>query len=269
MGLQRTPMKKTARFLAETFKINMKRISPMFLLVIMLFMGSCQKDQIFGFAKSTGKIVTITRSTDNNFTNISVNDNVNLIITQGNTYSIKLEGGENLLPGITTSISDSLLTIKNTNTFNWMRSYDLEITAYVTLPHIFLLQYEATSRVTNVDTIREDSLTISATGGSGYIDLNIKTGTSKLSIINGSVDMKIQGTTGVNFIYSGGYGPFRCTDLKSDFLFMRNASTNDCYVTVKKHFEYEITSLGNIYYSGNPPELSGTITGQGKLVKYD
>jgi len=262
-------MKKTIRFIFEIKKVKHFWVASILLVGFVLFSASCQKDQIFGFAKSTGKIVTITRPTDSNFTRISLNDNVNLVITQGNTYSIKLEGGENLLPGIVTLISDSLLTIKNTNTFNWMRSYDKEITAYVTLPHIFELEYQATSRVSNVDTIREDSLTVSATGGSGYIDLTIKTGTSKLSIINGSVDMKIQGTTGVNFIYSGGYGPFRCTDLRSDFLFMRNASTNDCYVTVKKHFEYEITNLGNIYYSGNPPEISGSITGDGKLVKYD
>lgn len=248
--------------------MQLRAVSILFLVAI-LFLGSCKKDQIFGFANSTGKIVTISRSVDNNFSRILLNDNVNLVITQGNTYSIKLEGGENLLPGIATLISDSLLTIKNTNTFNWMRSYDKEITAYVTLPHIFELEYQATSRVSNFDTIREDSLTVSATGGSGYIDLTIKTGTSKLSIINGSVDMKIQGITGVNFIYSGGYGPFRCTDLRSDFLFMRNASTNDCYVTVKKHFEYEITNLGNIYYSGNPPEISGSVTGDGKLIKYD
>ena len=262
-------MKKTLKYIGTHILTKQLGISSFAFLGLIFFLGSCQKDQIFGFAKSTGEIVTINRSIDGNFTKIFLNDNVNLVITQGNTYSIKLEGGENLLPGISTSISDSLLTIKNNNTFNWMRSYEKEITAYVTLPHIFELEYQATSRVSNVDTIREDSLTVSATGGSGYIDLTIKTGTSKLSIINGSVDMKIQGTTGVNFIYSGGYGPFLCTDLKSGFLFMRNASTNDCYVTVIKHFEYEITSLGNIYYSGNPQEISGTITGQGKLVKYD
>jgi hypothetical protein len=81
--------------------------------------------------------------------------------------------------------------------------------------------------------------------------------------------MKISGQTGVNFIYSASYGPFHCLDLESGFLFMRNASTNDCYVNVKHHFEYEITSLGNIYYKGNPEEISGTVSGSGKLIKYE
>ncbi len=239
------------------------------LTVSAVLFPSCEKDHFFDFAKSTGKIVTITRTVDENYTKIYLNDDVNLVITQGNAYSIKLEGGENILSGIETTFSDSTLTIRNKNKFNWVRSYDKEITAYVTLPHLLDLQYEATSTVTNTDTLREDSLTVSSTGGSGYIDLIIKTGTAKLSIINGSVDMKISGKTGVSFIFSGAYGPFHCLDLESDFLFMQNASTNDCYVNVKHHFEYQITSLGNIYYKGSPPEITGASSSSGILIKYE
>jgi len=232
-------------------------------------LGSCAKDQLFDFAKRAGNIVTVNRPANNSFTKIYLNDDVDLIITQGNAYSIKLVGGENLLPGIVTSISDSALSISNTNTFNWMRSYDNKITAYVTLPHLLDLEFKATSTVTNTDTIREDSLTVSATGGSGYIDLIIKTGTSKLSIINGSADMKISGKTGVNFIYSAAYGPFRCLDLQSGYLFIHQASSNDCYVNVQSHLEYLISGLGNIYYKGNPPEITGSSTSSGKLIKYN
>jgi len=234
------------------------------LAAFLLLSASCEKAPL-----SNGDIVTISRKITGNFTSIYIYDNVNLVITQGNQYSIKLEGGENILPGIETSINDSTLTLRNTNKLNWLRSYDTKITAYVTLPHLFQLNYEATSTVSNTDTIREDSLNVTSSGGSGYIDLVIKTGTSKLNIISGSADMKVSGKTSVNFIYSGKYGPFHCFDLESDILFMRNAGTNNCYVNVKYHFEYEITSIGNIYYKGNPTEISGTITGDGKLIKYE
>lgn len=246
-----------------------KGISALTLLFIAVIFPSCEKDHFWDFTKSTGDIVTVNRPVNENFTKIHLNDDVNLVITQGNSYSIRVEGGENILSGIETSISDSLLTIRNNNKFNWVRSYDKKFTAYVTMPHIIDLKYEATSTVTNTDTIREDSLTVSAVGGSGYIDLIIKTGSSKLSIIYGSVDMKISGQTGLNFIYSASYGPIHCLDLESSFIFMRNASTNDCYVNVKHHFEYEITSLGNIYYKGNPEEISGTVSGGGQLLKYE
>lgn len=241
----------------------------MIVFVLTLPFTSCKKDGFFDFAKSTGKEVTITRPAGSNFNKIFLNDDIDLVITQGNTYKITLKGGENVLPEVETSITDSTLTIRNKNTFNWVRSYDRRITAYVTMPHILELEFKATSTVTNTDTIREDSLTVKATGGSGYIDLIIKTGTSKLSITQGSADMKIRGYSGVSYIFNGSYGPIRCLGLESNFLFMRSASPNDCFVTVKYHFEYEITSLGNIYYAGNPPQISGTSSGSGKAIKYD
>lgn len=249
--------------------LTLKSFLPLLGVAISVLFPSCEKDHFFDFAKSTGKITTITRPVNENFAKIYLNDDIDLVITQGTTYRITLEGGENLLPGIETSIADSMLTIRNTNTFNWVRSYDKKITAYVTLPHLLDLQYEATSTVSNIDTIREDSLIVSSTGGSGYINMVIKTNNAKLSIINGSVDMNISGKTGVCFIYSGAYGPFHCLDLESILLFMHNDSNNDCYVNVQHHLEYLISGLGNIYYKGNPTELSGSSTAAGKLIKYN
>ncbi len=247
----------------------LKWLKSLFLVVVSLLIGSCQKDQLFDFAKRTGKTVTISRPIVGKFTNIYLNDDVNLVITQDTNYDIKLEGGENLLAGIETTISDSTLTIRNNNTFNWLRSYDQKITAYISLPHLLALQYNATSTVSNTDTIREDSLSVASIGGSGYINLTIKTHTVKLSITRGSADMNIKGITGLNFIFLGSYGAFHCLDLQSTFLYMRNAGTNDCYVNAGYHFEYEIMGLGNIYYRGNPPEISGTITSEGKLIRYE
>jgi hypothetical protein len=261
-------MKK--RYSKYTFgKLKNTGFTAVFLSAMSLVLVSCEKDGAASLTFRTGDIVTINRSVDENFTRIYLNDNVNLILTQSPTYSIRLEGGENILGGIKTDIADNTLTIRNTNTFNWLRSYDKEITAYVTMPHLLILDYEATSKVYSTDTICEDSLAVTARGGSGYINLIIRTGTSKLSITSGSADMNISGKTGVNFIFSGGYGPFHCFDLQSDYLFMRNASTNHCSVNVKHEFEYEITSLGNIYYKGNPSRVSGSITGEGQLIKSD
>ena len=185
----------------ETRRLMQSKSTTVFiLLLIAMLFTSCEKDHFWDFAKSTGDIVTVTRPVNENFTKIYLNDDVNLVITQGNAYSIRVEGGENILSGIETSISDSLLTIRNNNRFNWVRSYDKKFTAYVTMPHIIELKYEATGTVTNTDTIREDSLTVSAVGGSGYIDLIIKTGTSKLSKIYGSDDKKISAKNALKII---------------------------------------------------------------------
>lgn len=261
-------MRTTTWHLIRTMK-TIRKLSLFLFIAVSLALGSCEKDGSAGMTFRTGDIVTVTRPVNGNFTGIYLNDNVNLVLTQAASFSIRVEGGENILGGIKTDISDNTLTISNTNRFNWMRTYNKQVTAYVSMPHLLILNYEATGTVSCTDTIREDSLSVTAKGGSGYINLIIRTGTSKLSITSGSADMNIRGKTGVNFIFSGGYGPFHCLDLESNFLFMRNASPNDCYVNVVNHFEYEITGLGNIYYRGNPPEISGSRTGGGQLIKQD
>jgi hypothetical protein len=233
---------------------------------------SCEKNNLFELPQSAGKTVIIERPVDpaTPFDQIWLNDDVNLVITQGTPFGIKLEGGENLLPGIETTIENKQLTISNTNRFDWLRSYKKKITAYVTLPRIIVITYNATSNLTCTDTIHEsDSLTVSAVGGSGYIDLLINVKEAKLSIFKGcSADMKVKGRSGLSFIYSAGYGPFYCDSLRSEFLYMRTLSTNNSYVYAHSIMEYEIMGLGDIIYFG-PPALypTGTISGSGKLIK--
>jgi len=234
-----------------------------FLLIIS---GSCEKEHMFDFLKSTGDIVTIRREVSENFAEVRLENNIDLILTQGSFYQIRLEGGENLLPGIETAISDSILTIRNKNRFNWVRSYDKRITAYVTAPHFLRIGYEGTGTLSNTDTIREDSIFVTSYAGSGYINLCIKTGLSHFSLNTGSADFNISGYSGSNFIYSGSYGLFKCLDLETNNTYMSNQGTNDCYVRVNNHLEYEIKGLGSIYYAGNPGHVSGTITGEGKLI---
>jgi len=243
------------------------------MVIILLFITvSCEKDLVHDFFKRTGKMVTVDRPLSNTatFEKIRLNDDVNLVITQGTPFQIKLEGGENILPEIETSIDSNQLTISNKNKFTWMRSYKNKITAFVTLPKLTCITYNATSFVSNIDTIRsEDSLTISAVGGSGYINLTIKSAKTKLSILNKcAADMKVKGLSGLTFIYSAGYGPFYCDSLRSNFVFMSSRSTNNCYVRATTRLEYEILNLGDIIYYGNP-SVSGQILGAGKLIKGD
>jgi hypothetical protein len=228
---------------------------------------SCEKDHFFDFLKSTGKNLTIEREVSENFTKVKLENNIDLVLTQGPSYKITLEGGENLLPGIDTEIKDSMLTIRNNNKFNWVRSYDKKIIAYVTAPYFLQLGYEGTGTITNNDTLREDSLFINAYGGSGYITLCIKTRISHMAINYGSADINISGTSDNNFIYAGSFGPFHCLDLVTKNTYMTNKGTNDCYINVTNHLEYDIKGLGNIYYSGNPLNISGSSSGEGRLIK--
>lgn len=237
-------------------------------LVVLLFFNSCEKSRIDDLFMSTGKETTISRDITGNFTKIRLEDGLDLVITTGKPYSITLTGGENVIEGVETTISDSCLTLVNKNKFNWVRSYDRRITANVSLPNLVYLEYESSGTVSNTDTIRADSLFVTAYG-SGYINLVIKTRSSHLALTRGSVDFNIKGFSGVNYLFADGYGPFHCANLRTGFTFMRSQSTNDCYVNVTENLEYEIYNLGNIYYKGNPEVVHGVANSEGRLIKME
>jgi hypothetical protein len=234
--------------------------------LVFFSISSCNKDHSLDFTKSWGDEMTETRDVTGNFTRIRLENDIDLSITQGDSYSITVTGGENILSGIITEISDSSLIIRNENRYNWVRSYDNKLIVYVTLPHLFQLNYESTGTVTCTDTICEDSLFIDSHGGSGYINMLVNTGLAHMSIHRGSADIKAVGYCGSNFIYSASYGVFHCEDLETINTYMLSKGTGNCYIRVLETFEYLLEGKGNIYYWGRPVDVRGTDTGIGELV---
>lgn len=233
------------------------------------FFSSCEKNNWDDFVKSTGKIVLVSRVVTDSFATISLKDNLDLEITQGNQFSIAIEGGENLIPEIETSISGHVLTIANHNKFNWVRSYDVPLKVKVGLPHLIYLKYESTGTVTTRDTLREDSIFITCLGGSGFIKPCLYVINGHFSNNKGSADFEMTGHVGVNYVYSNSYGRFYCPGLESVYLFINHYGTNDCTFHVLHELGYTLKGPGNLYYSGKPDWVNGTATGQGKAIALD
>lgn len=245
----------------------MKKLSyiPILFVAIALF-SSCSDSHWFDFTKSTGKIVRIERPLEGTFDTLVFNDNINVEITIGNEYKLELEGGENLLPGIETSVKDSTITFSNKNRFNWVRSYKPEINAYLTLPFISQMRYKSVGTITNTGTIMQPYLDILGLGGSGYINLTLNVNQLKVALVSGAIDADLKGNAGAFYAFNDGMGVFRCYELNTGFLYITNKAANNCYVTATNTIEYIIEGVGDIYLKGNPPNISGTASGGGELV---
>jgi hypothetical protein len=250
-------------------RVIIRRCLPgaLLMLAFTFIMSSCGKDNIFDLFQSSGPIVKEQRELSGYFDKISLFNNVNLVLTQGPTTGISVEGGRNLLSDITTEIgSDSTLTIRNLNNYNWVRSYDKEITVYLQVNRLRVIRYESTGDITTTDTIHQDSLRVDAWGGSGTINMTIDCGTSWLTLQYGSMDFNISGRCVVTYIFAGSYGPFHCLGLQSHNTFIINSGTNDCYANAIDRIDADIRSIGNIYYSGDPPIVNSNVTGTGQLI---
>ena len=87
-----------------------------FLLFVFLFL-SCHNENKCDCLKSTGDIITEARSISG-FNKISVEDNINLFITEDSAFSLTVEAGSNLMNFIKTDVTDSCLYLQNKNKCN-------------------------------------------------------------------------------------------------------------------------------------------------------
>ncbi|HOP14545.1 head GIN domain-containing protein [Lentimicrobium sp.] len=231
-------------------------------------MTACNREQLDDCYTRTGPMVTEERPSGY-FERIELYDNVNLVLIEGNQPTLKIEAGQKLLDAIKTEITDSTLLIRNTLKCNWVRSYDREITVYATAPALHEIRYEGSGDVRTAGPVTLDSLQVSIWGGAGTFDLDLHAYQLNLALHYGTVDLHVKGKAVLTTIFANSYGPFYCNDLISNIVYIRNSGTNNCHVHAEHILEAEITSVGNIYYTGNPYELKTNISGSGKLIKMD
>jgi hypothetical protein len=237
-----------------------------FILFTFLILTSCTGEQLNDCYTKTGPEITEERQVGV-FHRIELYNNVNLVLVPGNTPYVEIRGGKNLLSAIKTEVIDSTLVIINTLKCNWVRSFDREITVYATTPALREIRYEGSGDISTQGLLTYDSLQVSIWGGAGSFTLNLEVTKLNLAMHYGTVDLHVKGKSLITTIFANSYGPFYCNDLISNIVYIRNSGTNNCYVHAVHVIEAEITSVGDIYYSGDPYNVKSDITGSGKLVK--
>ena len=87
--------------MSKVIKDRSKRRARNCLLIsVLILLVGCNRENIDDCFTNSGKVVTESRSAVY-FERVSLYDNINLVLQQGTEFSIKVEGGENLLSAVT------------------------------------------------------------------------------------------------------------------------------------------------------------------------
>jgi hypothetical protein len=237
----------------------------LFLIVLFGWVG-CDKSGV-NCITNNGKTVKQERILKD-FDSIEVRDYVNLVISQDSVNKVTVESGQNIISGITTEVIDRQLIIRNTNKCNWLRSYDVPLNVFVSVKNLMKIYYLSSGNVSTTNTLKSHSLVVEVWGGAGTIDLDMDIFQGYFVIQMGTADLNLHGSCAINTIYSGDYGLFQCTNLKSRYTFVTNAGSNDCYVNSSYFLEATIGSIGNIYYTGKPDSIVTHIQGAGEVIPF-
>lgn len=236
------------------------------LAILMLFSASCQKASVGDCFKSTGSI-TVEERHITGFHTIELNDNIDLEFQSSNINSLSIEAGKNLLDGIRTTVVDSVLTIENDNSCNWVRDYDAPLKAYLTFTHLDTIRYNSIGNISSTDTVRIEHLVIDVWEGAGDISFTVKTAMLFCNLHYGTVDIKMKGLSENCFVYSASFGLVDNRSLASKNVYLKTKSSNDVYVNATHTMDVSLEGIGHVYYKGNPPNISLNRTGPGELIR--
>ncbi len=114
-----------------------------------------------------------------------------------------------------------------------------------------------------------EDLVINVWEGAGEINFLVRAKMLFCSIHYGTADIKLRGRSDVCFVYSASFGLIDNLNLSSDNVYLNNKSSNDVYVHATNIMEVTIENIGNVYYKGNPNQVSLVQLGSGELIKID
>ncbi len=235
---------------------------PMALFLMLMTTPGCNKPGCLGKA---GTRSTVTRTLAS-FNQVKLEDNIDLVLIQGNSYAIELEGPVNILPSIETVIVGDMLSIRNTAECRWARDPDEKIVVRLTFPTLARLIYEASGNVTNLDTLRLDALDIQSNTGAGNVDLTVETRYTGVFINEENAGVTMHGYASQCNTYVTARGQLHIQDLAVSKLTIEYGGLADCRVHAIDELSAIIYYKGNVLYSGSPAVTQETYYSSGRLI---
>lgn len=241
-------------------------------LCLLASFSSCKKAPL-----AIGPIVTQTRELED-FSELYVNDNINLSLMRSDTCYIEITTGANIIDNITTEVRNGILTISNTTTLNWTRPYDYKLDAtlyYKDIPYLMFCSSGMLVSENDYNGILEDDFyIIIIDGGSGDIDLKVSN-CNKLHIYYkyGTSQLTLRGNNNTFLsVNKKSYGIFDARNYQAKKVRINSTSYSDCFINASERIDATIDGLGNIYYKGNPDNDSISVTygefARGRLLPF-
>lgn len=211
--------------------------------------------------KGNGNVITKTRSIDK-FDKVNVGGSFEVNLVDGNEGEIMLEGEENILPYIETTVKNGKLNVQFKENINIKTTERLVIT--IPFESIHAVSLGGSGNINVKKRIKSDEASFNI-GGSGNITANVDANTVKTSI-GGSGNIKLKGNTN-NFKCSiAGSGSVNAYELDTNSLKASIAGSGSVQTTVSSKIKASIVGSGSVYYKGNPKNIDTSSIGSGDVI---
>jgi len=193
------------------------------------------------------------------FNAIEINDNMSILISQGEKTMLVIEGSESNINEYVPLIEDNILKIKSGKNTESFKSIEIVV---IDLKSIKL---KGASSLKGVSIIRVEELQLTASDASSIkLDVELK---SLNTLVEGAASIKYTGKTDNHKIQIKGAASINAYELETENTQVDLAGAGVAQVNVSKELSGEISGLGSILYKEEPPVVNVKTSGLGTVKK--
>jgi len=215
-----------------------------------------------GFKKvdGSGTVITQKRTSEPEFTSVTAESGIEVIIEQGGTRSITVEADDNLQEHIKTEIANGELTISSDVN---IRKGTKKVT--VVLPEIKSIESEGGATVSNKNTIKAESIAFSASSGSS---MNITVEAENVSGESGSgSSLTLKGKADRLETESGSGSTLNAKGLTAKKVVSESGSGSTTIVNPVEDLSADASSGSTINYVTTPSNLNKKTSSGGTVAQ--
>ncbi len=193
------------------------------------------------------------------FTGIKVGDSFEIVLSQSESNSIKIDASEVILARIKTEVKEGVLSIFSEGELK----SDKTPIIYINVKNITSLNITGAADIKTKNQLICNNMNIESTGA-GDILLDIKADEIK-SRISGAGDVTLKGSSLLLDVNVSGAGNLKATELESAKVIVKVAGAGDAKVNAKQSIDADVSGAGSVIYKGNPVDRNVSITGAGSV----
>jgi len=215
----------------------------LFISLVLLLSGLNSEAQITG----KGNIVKQERQVGE-FDAVKIGGAQEVLLMQGDKYSVVIETNENLLNNINVVVQNNTLSFE----YKSIKKYDV-MKFYVTAPDYKKLIISGASDVYSSDTLRGDNIKIHASGASeAKLNLNYA---SIASFASGASELTLNGKAASHVIDASGASEVKAKSLQTESTSINASGASECFVEAKNNLTYKVSGASTVKYVGKPKTL--------------
>jgi hypothetical protein len=215
-------------------------------IILAILASSCMMDVNFGSGVTgNGDVVEETREISEDFTAVSASEGLDVFVTQGEDFKIRVEADENVIDLIGTDIRDGKLKIHAIENIGRATKK-----IYVSLPEVTSLEASSGADLIGEGLIEADKVSLDSSSGAG-LKVEIVADQIEADCSSGA-NIRLGGRANLFYADASSGSDIKAIDLEAKVCRANASSGADIRVNVTQELTADASSGADIGYSGDP-----------------